>query len=129
MANYKIDNLDSTTNILKALSDRNRARIVMSLRRGRLCVCQIIELLQLAPSTVSKHLYILKQAGLIEADKNGRWIYYRLPKDSDSRAVQNALQWLRKSLARDQKIVQDKNTLDKILKKDPEKLCAKMKKR
>ena len=129
MANYKNDNLDSTTNILKALADRNRARIVMSLRPGRLCVCQIIELLRLAPSTVSKHLYILKQAGLIEADKNGRWVYYRLAKDCDNRAVQNALRWLRKSLARDQQIVKDKRTMDKILKKDPEKLCAKIKKR
>ena len=129
MANYKTNALDGTTNILKALADKNRVRIVMSLRLGRLCVCQIIELLKLAPSTVSKHLYILKQAGLIEADKNGRWIYYMLAKDSDSRAVRDALQWLRKSLARDSKIIQDKTTMDKILKKDPEILCAKIKKR
>jgi DNA-binding transcriptional ArsR family regulator len=47
---------------------------------GELCVCQIIELLGLVPSTVSKHMSILKQAGLVENRKEARWMYYRLPK-------------------------------------------------
>ena len=64
--------------VAKALADDNRTRALMCLRDGELCVCQIIELLQLAPSTVSKHLDILHRAGLIESRKEGRWIYYRL---------------------------------------------------
>ena len=43
-----------------------------------LCVCQIVELLGLAPSTVSKHLAILKQARLVDSRKEGRWMFYRL---------------------------------------------------
>ena len=63
--------------IVKALADENRVRALMALRAGELCVCQIIELLQLAPSTVSKHMTVLKQARLVESRKQGRWTYYQ----------------------------------------------------
>ena len=66
-------------NITKALADENRVRTLLALRKGELCVCQITELFGLAPSTVSKHLSILFQAGLVESRKEGRWIYYQLP--------------------------------------------------
>ena len=53
-------------NITKALADENRVRILMALNgRNELCVCQLIDMLQLAPSTVSKHLFILRNARLI----------------------------------------------------------------
>ena len=45
--------------ITKALADENRLRVVLFLRGGEMCVCQIVEMLGLAPSTVSKHLDIL----------------------------------------------------------------------
>ena len=64
-------------NITKALADENRVRTLLALRKGELCVCQITELFGLAVSTVSKHLSILYQAGLVESRKDGRWIYYR----------------------------------------------------
>ena len=66
--------------ITKALSDPNRVQMLCALRGGELCVCQLIDLLQLAPSTVSKHLSILNQAELVESRKEGRWVYYRLPR-------------------------------------------------
>ena len=69
--------------VAKALADANRTRALMCLRDGELCVCRIMELLQLAPSTVSKHLDILYRAGLVESRKEGRWIYYRLA-DADN---------------------------------------------
>ena len=65
--------------VTKALSDRNRIRALLALRRGELCVCQIIALLGLAPSTVSKHMSILKQAGLVKSRKEERWMHYSLP--------------------------------------------------
>ena len=65
--------------ITNALADESRVRALMALTGGQLCVCQIAELLQLAPSTVSKHLYILRQGGLVESRKKGRWIFYSLP--------------------------------------------------
>jgi ArsR family transcriptional regulator len=70
--------------ITKALSDTNRVRALLALRKGELCVCQIIELLGLAPSTISKHMSILKQAGLVDSRKDSRWVYYRLSHDNHS---------------------------------------------
>ncbi|MEY4385928.1 MAG: hypothetical protein RLY20_1211 [Verrucomicrobiota bacterium] len=68
--------------ITKARSDPGRVRILLALRKGELCVCQITELFGLAPSTVSKHLSILTQAGLTLSRKDERWVYYRLPEDA-----------------------------------------------
>ena len=62
----------------RALADENRIRILMALRGRQLCVCQVTAFLDLAPSTTSKHLSILRQARLIESNKQGRWVYYRL---------------------------------------------------
>jgi ArsR family transcriptional regulator, arsenate/arsenite/antimonite-responsive transcriptional repressor len=61
--------------VLKALADETRLRALCALRGGELCVCQLIALLELAPSTVSKHLSILRAARLVESRKEGRWIY------------------------------------------------------
>ena len=52
--------------IAKALSDASRVRILMFLKDGELCVCQVVEMLNLAPSTVSEHMAILHRAGLVE---------------------------------------------------------------
>ena len=65
--------------VTKALSDPSRVRILLALRRRELCVCQITELFGFAPSTMSKHLSVLHQAGLILSRKAERWVYYRLP--------------------------------------------------
>ena len=64
--------------ITKALSDPNRVRILLALKHGELCVCQITELFGFAPSTVSRHLSILHHAHLILSRKSERWVYYRL---------------------------------------------------
>lgn len=129
MAKYKNNTIKDVTNVLKAVADTNRQRIVMSLLDKELCVCQIIELLNLAPSTVSKHLYILKQAGLIEANKNGRWVHYKLNPDRNNKPARKIIRWLKDSLAEDSKIKQDKAKLIKILKQDPEQLCLNLKKK
>jgi DNA-binding transcriptional ArsR family regulator len=78
--------------ITKALSDPNRVRMLVALRRGELCVCQITELFGFAPSTVSKHLSILHHAGLIQSRKAERWVYYRLADKSAPVAVREALE-------------------------------------
>lgn len=129
MAKYRNNQMRDVTDILKALGDANRLRIVMSLFGGELCVCRIIGLLGLAPSTVSKHLYILKQANLIESTKKGRWIYYRLTQEGQNKTAQKILRWLKESLAKDATIIKDKRSLDKILKEEPEELCLRIKKR
>lgn len=108
--------------ITHALADESRVRTLMALAGGQLCVCQIAELLQLAPSTVSKHLYVLRQGGLVESKKRGRWIFYSLPR-APHRAADRSIEWLRKSLKRDPGILQDAKKLKVILKENPEVIC------
>jgi ArsR family transcriptional regulator len=109
-------------NITKALSDENRVRALMMLVDGELCVCQIIEMLGLAPSTVSKHMSILRQAGLVETRKEGRWIYYRLA-DHGSPAVPEMLKWLEKHLKKEVVILDDVKRLRRMQKVSKDELC------
>jgi DNA-binding transcriptional ArsR family regulator len=110
--------------LTKALADEQRVRIVRALQDGELCVCQIVELLALAPSTVSKHLAQLRQAGILEARKNGRWVYYRLADRTAPAVVRDALRLVRAALAGDATAKQDAARLKKILSIDPEVLCC-----
>jgi ArsR family transcriptional regulator, arsenate/arsenite/antimonite-responsive transcriptional repressor len=109
--------------ITKALSDPNRVRILLALRRRELCVCRITELFGLAPSTMSKHLSILHHAGLIQSRKSERWVYYRLPDKSAPAAVGEALDWVRQSLAQTDEARADARRLNKILKMDLKEIC------
>ncbi len=66
----------------KALADKNRLRTFCALQScEELCACQIVELLQVAGATVSRHLSLMVNAGLLKTRKQGRWIYFRLNKD------------------------------------------------
>lgn len=109
--------------ITKALSDPNRTRILLALRGGELCVCQITELFGFAPSTVSKHLSILHHAGLILSRKSERWVYYRLPGKTAPVTVREALDWVHKSLARTDEAIADAKKLKAILKTDLAVIC------
>src|ERR1035438_1348489 len=104
--------------ITKALSDPNRVRMLLALRKGELCVWQITELFGFAPSTVSKHLSILHHAHLIRSRKSERWVYYRLPDKTAPVAVREALGWVHKSLAKTSEAVADAKKLNRILKTD-----------
>lgn len=70
--------MNALVEIFKALSDETRLRIVKLLGGGELCVCHIVAALGLAQPKVSFHLRILKEAGLIQDRKQGKWTYYRI---------------------------------------------------
>jgi len=112
--------------ITKTLSDENRVRVLMALSHGELCVCQIIELLKLAPSTVSKHMSILKQARLVESYKNAKWVYYRLAADAP-RAAAEAIEWAKRHLILEAAVKNDAQTLKAIIKRRPTEVCRKQK--
>lgn len=103
--------------ITKALSDRNRLRALQALDRGELCLCQLIDLLELAPSTVSKHMTLLYEAGLVDRRKEGRWHFYRLATEQ-SEDASKALSWIIPSLARDPVVAADRQRLEEIRRKD-----------
>ena len=110
--------------ISKALADESRLRALCALQQGELCVCQIIELLGLAPSTVSKHMSILRQAGLVRGRKEGRWMHYRLPGGNARVAVRDAIEWAFGSLSSSSEVRRDAARLRKILAMDRKELCG-----
>ena len=110
--------------ITKALSDETRVRALLSIRDGELCLCQIIEVLGLAPSTVSRHMNVLQQARLVERRKNGRWHFYRLTDGPAGGAARRALFWIVKELGDDPRIQQDARKVRSVRKEDLEKLSA-----
>jgi len=73
-----MSDLESTVVRARALAHPARLRILAMLRTGELCVCQVTEVLGLAPSTVSAHLRELRLAGLIRERKEGRWVHVEL---------------------------------------------------
>ena len=64
--------------ILKALADETRLRIVAQILKGDTCVCEIEESLELTQSNASRHLTILKKAGILESYKKAQWAYYKI---------------------------------------------------
>lgn len=122
MSYHKDNEFTAVLNIMKALNDRNRLRTFMVLNKGELCVCQIVELLRLAPSTVSKHLAVLYQSGLLRSHKKGRWVYYHISED----VLENygdIINPIINTLNNDPVYRDDLSHLEKILMIDPEKLC------
>ncbi len=111
------------TILAKAISDETRVRILRLLQDGELCVCQLMKILDMKQSTISKHLGILKNAGLIENRKKGRWAFYRLLKKNNSHN-QAFLRLLSSSLKNDPTVVSDRKALKKQKKKDVKELCA-----
>ena len=111
------DAIRTTLRVTKALSDGQRIRIMMLLRGGELCVCRIVEVLALAPSTVSKHLSILSEADLVEVRKDGRWAYYRLARGEARKTVRPVLKWLEDMLGGNETVIRDGQKLADILEK------------
>ncbi len=109
---------------LEAAGDRSRTRILKLLETRELCVCQIQAVLGLAPSTVSKHLSILKSAGLVEDRREGRWIHYGLAAGGDNPHAEGVLSLLRGTLNRDPKILEDRRRLREVLRMPVAELCA-----
>lgn len=105
--------------IIKAMSDENRLRMLMALRGKELCVCTLSELLNLAPSTTSKHLSILKQARLIESVKDGKFVYYRLtvPESKNYPLAEPAFNWMVEALRESQQATTDQAFLKTIIEK------------
>ena len=69
--------MENIIGILKAFSDSTRLKIYIFVSQEEKCVCKITDFIELAPSTISKHLSVLKQAGLVTSRKDGKWIYYK----------------------------------------------------
>jgi ArsR family transcriptional regulator, arsenate/arsenite/antimonite-responsive transcriptional repressor len=87
------DKLVDAAPVFAALGDETRLRIVALLSHGELCVCHIESALDLNQSTASRHLGILRTAGVVDCRREGTWVYYRLT-DQDHATVGKALEVL-----------------------------------
>ena len=80
-----MDDLENVVRVAKALSDPTRVRILHVLAGRELCVCEMVELIDRGQPTVSRHLGILRDAGLVEDVRDGQWVNYRLRRPARSR--------------------------------------------
>ena len=69
--------------LFKALGDETRVRIVALLAHGELCVCHVEAALGLSQPNASRHLSVLRSAGVLETRRQGNWIHYRLARQND----------------------------------------------
>jgi len=114
--------MKSFLKVMKALSDPNRVKIIKLLQQKMMCVCELQGALKIAQPTVSKHLKILEEAGMVDYAKDGLWVNYFLADGSASPYASSVLGNLKHWLDEDPEIV-------KLVKEVPflnrEELCRK----
>lgn len=76
-----------TADVFKAFSDENRLMILECLQNGELCACDLLNSLKISQSTLSHHMKILCNAGVVSGRKEGKWVYYSIHKDGCKKAV------------------------------------------
>lgn len=110
--------------IAKALSDESRVRALLCVKDEELCLCQLIDVLERSPATVSKHMNLLYQAGFVERRKEGKWHFYRMAGRDASPSVRRALEWVLTELDRDPSLRGDVRRVREVRRKDLEELSA-----
>ncbi len=113
--------IEEKTKLFKSLSDPNRLRILKMLQVKPLCVCEITDVLQLATSTVSKHLSVLKETGFIIEKKEGKWVNYMINSQPDDPRISSIISTLDFWIADDQLIISDKQRVQKV---DRNEVCS-----
>ncbi|WP_460166357.1 ArsR/SmtB family transcription factor [Thermostilla marina] len=109
--------LDAVVSPLSAMADRTRMRILCVLwtaGEAAVCHCQLVDLLGLAGSTVSRHLRVLRQAGLIDVEQRGRWSFFRLS-ESLSDFAADVLQHAVEFAEHDAQIVDDRRRIHRMI--------------
>ena len=80
MKDYK-----SVARMFKALDDEKRLQILDMIRGGEKCACVILEDMQISQSTLSHHMRILCESGIVHGRKDGKWVYYSIDKEGSKR--------------------------------------------
>ena len=115
-------NLKNIEKIIKALADKNRLRMIYLLNRKRdLCVCEITDIIGLSQPTISSHLRLLENAGLVESSKDGLWVNYNINSQADLFS-RRSIETICKDLKKDKQAIAD---LEKLKAIDRDKICRK----
>jgi len=108
------NDLKNIEKIIKALADKNRLRIVYLLNEKQdLCVCEITDIIGLSQPTISSHLRLLENAGLIESDKDGLWVNYNINSQADL-FCRKLVEMIGKDLKKDEQAISDVKKLKAI---------------
>ena len=99
--------------LFKTLSDPTRLRLLNLLACGETCVCELTGTLRVVQPKVSRHLAQLKRAGLVEAQRNGKWMHYRWANQGDA-LVRHVLRGLREWMAQDKGMNNERREREKI---------------
>jgi ArsR family transcriptional regulator len=119
-----LENLKQTIKVIKALSDEGRLRIMDLLNsRNDICVCEITAIIGLSQPTISSHLRVLEDAGLIDHKKDGLWVNYSVSGELDDN-TKNILNGALKGIS-DSKLIKD--DLRRLSKVDRDKICSRRK--
>jgi ArsR family transcriptional regulator len=110
--------------IFKALSDDTRLRVIKLLQERELCVCELMQVLDMSQPRISRHMSVLKNAGLVEDRREGKWVHYFLCNGTDNEDIKRILQSF-SQMANDNQLVQeDKKKLKKALRLSEKKICC-----
>jgi ArsR family transcriptional regulator, arsenate/arsenite/antimonite-responsive transcriptional repressor len=101
-----------TVNIFKGLSDPTRLRVAALLTHGELCVCDLMEILKLPQSTISRHMARLKSAGIVKDRRAGKWVYYSI---ENGGLPKNIRRFLTRELAPEEPYCSDSKKREKHL--------------
>src|SRR4051812_43074358 len=115
--------MDEVVLMAKAFADETRLRILRALFEQELCVCELCDALEATQSTLSTHLQVLREAGLVETRKQGRWVYYRM--NNEKRNFADALfEIFEQTLARDRTLGSDAKRLQRRISEREEGACC-----
>ena len=109
--------METLVDILKALSDETRLRIINLLYERELCVCEIMETLEISQAKASRHLIYLKNAGLVKDRKQAQWAHYSLKKDKNLKFMDNLIYDNLRNIELYQKDVENLNKIHKQVSK------------
>lgn len=105
--------------LFSALADETRLRIYLFLLKGELCVCELVDILKMEQSRVSHSLRVLREAGLVDGRREGKWIIYSVnPEMSNNKIIQGLRDELKLS-------TQDLRNLDRCKKGKLREKCKK----
>ncbi|MHB1412255.1 MAG: ArsR/SmtB family transcription factor [Thermoleophilia bacterium] len=114
--------MKQTAQLFKALSDETRLRILGLLLQGELCVCDLVAILELPQSTVSRHLAYLRNSGLVSDRRREVWMHYRL--SAGGGIQQNLLELLGRDLSQLAQVQEDRRRLRAYLSKKKTASCC-----
>jgi len=122
MRNQATNPIDQLTRVSNALGDANRVRLLAACLDQERCVCQLVALIDLSNASISKHLGQLRDAGLLQSRREGRWVHYRLP-EAPEPIVEQAIALVRAHATGDELIERDRATLTNIDAIEPNELA------